>query len=106
MTARRLSQRISDYYSGPESLKRFLTLVGLALPVVGSIAATARYANSLETRPHAESTYVRQDSFAIYQARMAAKRERDSLIADAKMSRIDTSLNVLVRACRRRGDCP
>jgi hypothetical protein len=60
----------------------------------------------VETRAHAESVFVRKDTFAIHLAGEALVHRTDSLVIEARTARIDTALNALLRACRRKGECP
>lgn len=84
---------------------RWLLALGALIPVVAAVAATARVVNGVETKTHADSTYVRRDSLAIQQAGFARRYSVDSVAREAREARIDTSLAVLVRACVRKGEC-
>lgn len=81
---------------------RWIVLTGALLPIAACVIAAARYgyhaAAGVETRAHAESTYV---------AKVNYERARiiDSLSREARDVRIDNALATLVRACRQQGAC-
>lgn len=76
---------------------------------VGILAGCARWAheaaNNIATKAEIDSLYVRQTTFAVFQQGLAAQHQRDSLIQDARAVRAESKLDVLVAACRKRGDC-
>lgn len=93
--------------------RKTMTTIGAALAapfavwaLTSGTAASLRALSNVETRPHADSTFVRKDSFAIHLAGEAFVHRTDSLIIEARTARIDTALNALLRACRRKGECP
>lgn len=90
----------------PRWVKILLALVPLSGLVAGAARATVKTAANLETRSHADSVYLRKDTFAIKQAGAVLSHQRDSLVYDAQFSQINTSLAALVRACQKRGECP
>lgn len=77
-------------------------LAGALLPLAGVLIAAARYgyhaAAGVETRAHAESTYVAKVSYE--KARII-----DSLTHEARDARMDNALATLVRACHQQGAC-
>ena len=93
-----------------QTLGKFLSIstgvVVLVSGVAGALRWTRTTTESLETKAHADSTYVAKSVFAAHQADEAMIHLRDSLIADAQNARRDTILGALYRACRRKGECP
>lgn len=88
------------------SARSFIRLVLGAIAFAGSLGAAARWVNAHPTKAEVDSVYVRRDTFAIYQQGHNAIHMRDSLIQAAVQARSDSMLSALVRACRRRGECP
>lgn len=78
----------------PPNVMKKLLLLGSLIPLAAAIAGTAR-----AIKHAADDTYVRRDSFALV-------HQRDSLVSDARSSRIETALGALVRACQRKRECP
>lgn len=78
-----------------------ITAILAAAVVVGGwmVNNAPKVASALDRR------YVHTDSFAIHQQGEALVHQRDSLVIDARLTRIDTSLGMLVRDCQRRGGC-
>lgn len=80
------------------------------LTITGFAAAGARAAhnsvNNIETKPHAESLFVRRDSFAAYQAGVSRRMSVDSVAREARDARMDATLSALYRACQHKGECP
>jgi len=97
MTAR----RFTDQFSALTSARKWVLLVGAILGVLTTVLGMAAGAKKV-----ADAAYVRQDTFALYRSGEMAKRLRDSLINDARLTRIDTGLAQLVRACQRKRECP
>lgn len=62
-------------------LPRWVKWLLAAVPISGAFAGTARLAGNVETRTHAESTFVRRDSMAMYRQAMSSQRYDDSLIS-------------------------
>lgn len=69
---------------------RWLLMLGALVPLAGILAAAARAAGNVETRTHADSTFVRKDSLAIQQAGFARRYSVDSVAREARDARIDT----------------
>ena len=81
---------------------KLLTLwLGLVLTIAAAAAKGAGAAKQA-----VDERYVRRDTFAAYRAEQAIQRVRDSANADARWTRIDTSIAELLRACQHRGECP
>ena len=78
---------------------RNVSAIGMAVLAVGGWAIRTG-ADAVDRR------YVHADTFALYRIDQERIHQRDSLIHDAREARIDTSLSYLLRACRRRGECP
>lgn len=70
--------------------KRWAAIGALLLPGLGYALKVG--ASTVDAR------FVHTDDFRLI-------HQRDSLVYDAKLTRIDTSLGALVRDCRRRGGC-
>lgn len=88
------------------SAKTFIRLTIGLITLAGSLGAAGRWINSHPTRAEVDSAYVRRDTFALYRRDVVTVRLRDSLVLDARQARSDSMLSALVRACRRRGECP
>lgn len=63
---------------------RWLTIAGTVVTIVIGLLAVAAAAKS-----SADATYVRADSFAVQQARVAGEHRADSLILDSRLTRIE-----------------
>jgi hypothetical protein len=89
-------------------LQNALPKIAMGLPVCLALLGAARFGaqrfvhgetSDLATKAGVESLYVRRDTFAI-------RHLGDSLNIQARLTRIDTSLGQLVRACQHRRECP
>lgn len=81
---------------------KLLTLwVGLVLTIAAAAAKGVGAAKQA-----VDEHYVRRDTFATYRADQAIQHVRDSVNADARWTRVDTSIAELLRACQHRGECP
>lgn len=60
-------------------LPRWIKILLAVVPLSGVVAGVARTANQVETKAHAESTFVRKDTFAIHLAGEALQYRTDSL---------------------------
>ena len=65
------------------------------------LAATAKAVKS-----GADHHFVQRDTFTAYRADQIIQHIRDSINADARWTRVDTSIAELLRACQHRGECP
>lgn len=85
------------------SLQQFLGVIVTVLAIVASVAAGARWTvaavRSVETKGHAESTFVRRDSLEKW-------RQRDSLNLRNALDRLGGNIDMLVRACQNEKKCP
>lgn len=77
-------QRITHSFRYPltgMSAKTFLGLAGGVIALVGGVAGAARWVGNLETKPHADSTFLSRTDFAVHQQAVALIHQRDSLNA-------------------------
>ena len=88
------------------SFGKLVAIVSGSVVLGGALGGAARYVGHFETKTHAESTFVRRDSMAIYQQGDALIHQRDSLITAAAIAAMQKDLSSLVRACQRKGECP
>jgi hypothetical protein len=61
--------------------------------------------SQVETKPHADSTYVTKADYTVHISDERLLHLKDSLETEVRDTRTDTLLNELVRDCRRRGGC-
>jgi len=83
----------------PRAKNRVLTIsaaVGAIVTVLGLASPTTNALNH---------HFVTHDTFVVFQQGLALQHQRDSLVGDARLNRIDTSVAAILRWCHRERGC-
>lgn len=105
-------ERVTAAFARSSPWQKVISIVGGLTTIavfVGILAGCARWINQaaseIPTKTEIAKTYVAKDTFNALKQDLVLQHRTDSLISDARAARTDSSLSLLVRACRKRGEC-